>query len=134
MFEAIKEFKNTRFKDYSINVKIVYRRTFNYFFSSDMILEYEKIWQHLFNKILIQNWWFHRYFPIINPEDGTILFPEVLNLIQEIKKIGNTKVFRWNSPDQPQFHLNKAMKILNIPKHMSGVFRSIHTFRATAQY
>ncbi len=99
-----------------------------------MILEYEKIWQHLFNKILIQNWWFQRYFPIINPEDGTILFPEVLNLIQEIKEIGNTKVFRWNSPAQPQFHLNKAMKILNIPKHINGVFCSIHTFRATAQY
>lgn len=238
LFEAIKEFKNTRFQDYSINVKAVYRRTFNYFFSSDIILEYEKILQHLvqknsnsklkvstrkkyliqlrrffefckerqfidknpidiigipkvpkkINKLIFQKHeveaivqyflskshmieygllfkflsqtglrigealnlkWddisdmgikilgkggFERYFPLVNPEDKTIIFPEVLSLIQEIKKIGNKKVFRWNSPAQPQFHLNNAMKKLNIPKHINGVSRSIHTFRATAEY
>lgn len=47
LFEAIKEFKDTRFKDYTTNVKGVFRRAFNYFFINDMKLEYESLLQHL---------------------------------------------------------------------------------------
>lgn len=50
LFEAIREFKNARYKDYTINVKVVYRRTFNYFFSNDMVIDYEKILQHILRK------------------------------------------------------------------------------------
>lgn len=238
LFEAIREFKNARFKDYTINVKIVYRRTFNYFFLNDMVLDYEKILQHVISKnsesklkpstrkkYLIQlrrffefcierqfieknpvdiigipkvpkkvskliferneieaivnyftskphmveygllfrllsltglrigealslrwedinNHGFRihgkgdneRYFPIINPEDNSILFPEVGELIKKLISFNKDKVFRWNSPAQPQFHLNDAMKKLDIPKMINGQSRSIHTFRATAEY
>lgn len=238
LFDAIREFKNARFKDYSINVKVVYRRTFNYFFSTDMVLNYEKILQHIISKnsesklkpstrkkYLIQLRRFfefcierqfleknpvgiigipkvpkkvskliyereevesivgyfmnkphlieygllfkflsqtglrigealslkwedvngfgfrihgkgdvERYFPIVNPEDNSILFPEVQELLEILKGINKDKVFRWNSPAQPQFHLNEAMKKLGIQKRINEHSRSIHTFRATAEF
>lgn len=238
LFEAIVEFKETRFKDYTANVKSVFRRAFNYFFVNDMNLEYETLLQHLTKinsnsnlknstrkKYIIQMRRFFqfcvergfldknpieiigvpkvqpkkiklifekteidkitsyfatkkhleeygllfkflsltglrisealslhweditqngfkikgkggnpRYFPLINPDDKSILFPEVLELLKRLKTINKEKVFHWNNPAQPQFHLNEALKKLNIPKHINGVSRSIHTFRATAEY
>lgn len=238
LFEAIKEFKDTRFKDYTTNVKGVFRRAFNYFFINDMKLEYESLLQHLTKintnsnlknstrkKYIIQMRRFFqfcverelieknpidiigvpkvppkkvklifeqseinqltsyfcskphleeygilfkflsltglriseslslhwedvnqngfkikgkgdvpRYFPIVNPEDNTVLFPEVLALLNRLKEINKNKVFHWNNPAQPQFHLNEALKKLNIPKYINGQSRSIHTFRATAEF
>lgn len=238
LFEAIKEFKNVRFQDYSINVKVVYRRTFNYFFTKDIMLEYELILQHIIKKnsdsklkpstrkkYLIQLRRFfefcierqfieknpidiigiprvpkkvsklvfekhevklivkfftnrphmveygilfeflsktglrigealslkwedvndfgfkihgkgniERYFPIINPEDNSLLFPEVKDMLDKLRKINKDKVFRWNFPSQPQFHLNDALTKLELPKKINGLSRSIHTFRATAEF
>jgi integrase len=238
LFQAIKEFKEARFMDYSVHVKVVYRRTFNYFFSKDMVLDYEQMLQFIIKKnsdstlktstrkkYLVQIRRFFefcverkyleknpvdiigipkvpkkssklifekeeikkivdfflekehmkeygllfkflsqtglrigealtlswedvsdlgfrihgkgdvdRYFPIINPEDDSILFPEVKEILNELRAINRDKVFHWKFPAQPQFHLNEAMKKLKIAKMINGLSRSIHTFRSTAEF
>lgn len=238
LFEAMREFKNARFQDYTENVIVVYRRTFNYFFKADMELEYEKMLQHIMHvnntselkvstrkKYLVQLRRFFnfckergfieknpidvigvpklpkknkklifkrkeinklikhfmdnpnlheygylikflsqtglrigealsltwkdvddngfvvhgkgsidRYFPLVNPDNNDVIFPEVKEILEIMAKYQYEKVFRWRFPSKPQYHLNMAMEKLDIPKNIDGQSRSLHTFRSTAEY
>jgi len=72
---------------------------------------------------------YERPFPLINIEDNSTLFPEVIELFNQLRLINKDKVFHWKYPAQPQYHLNEALNKLQIPK----IKNEIHNTKETRE-